>query len=145
MIYLVGSLRNPQVPIVAGQLRAAGYEVFDDWYSPGEQTDEKWQAYEKARGRGYKAALAGAHAQNVFTFDKVHLEGADVVVLLLPAGKSAHLELGWCLGKGKPGFILMNGEPERYDVMSCFATDIATDVEELLHMLETLADSGVHA
>ena len=30
-IYLIGYLRNPEVPKVAEKLRIAGFEVFDDW------------------------------------------------------------------------------------------------------------------
>lgn len=32
-IYIIGSLRNPQVPKVAKALRLYGFEVFDDWYA----------------------------------------------------------------------------------------------------------------
>ena len=56
-------------------------------------------------------------------------------MLMLPAGKSGHLELGWALGQGKPGFILLDADPERYDVVYRFATGVATDVQELLRML----------
>jgi nucleoside 2-deoxyribosyltransferase len=121
VIYLIGSLRNPEVPKVAAYLRTLGFEVFDDWYSAGPEADDCWQAYEKERGHSYPQALKGWHAKDVFAFDKYHLDRADMGVLLLPAGKSGHLELGYVVGQGKPGFILMQGEPERYDVMYQFA------------------------
>jgi len=136
VIYLIGSLRSPRIPEVAAQLRAAGYEVFDDWYSPGPQTDDEWQKYERGRGRSYADALSGWHAQNQFQFDRHHLQRASAVVLVLPAGKSAHLELGWSLGSGKPGYILLDGEPERYDIMYNFATAIVSTVDELVEKLK---------
>lgn len=132
-IYVIGSLREPRVHDVATYLRSLGHEVFDDWRSPGPDTDEQWQAYEKARGRTYVEALAGTHADNVFEYDKKHLDAADAVVLVLPAGKSAHLELGYIIGKGKPGYILMDGEPDRFDIMYRFATKVVMDMEELEH------------
>lgn len=131
MIYLIGSMRNPKIPLIAGVLRETGFDIFDDWYSPGKNADDEWQAYEQSRGRTYREALAGYHAEDVFNFDYDHLARADAAILALPAGKSAHLELGWVIGKGKPGYILMPGEPERFDIMYRFATGVTSELEEL--------------
>ena len=136
MIYLIGSMRNPKVPKIARRLRDAGMVVFDDWYAPGPEADEKWQEYETARGRTYAEALTGEHARNVFEFDCEHLLKAEAVVLVMPAGKSAHLELGWMLGRGKPGYILLEPNPLRFDIMHRFATGLASTVDELIEMLE---------
>jgi nucleoside 2-deoxyribosyltransferase len=54
----------------------------------------------------------------------------------MPGGKSAHLELGYFIGSGKPGFIYFDAVPERWDVMHQFATDVFTSDEELLQGLE---------
>lgn len=129
-IYLIGSLRNLKVPTIAYKLREAGYEVFDDWFAAGPEADDYWQAYEKGRGHSYKEALAGLAAEHVFNFDKKHLDSSDVAVLVMPAGKSGFLELGYMIGSGKPGFILLDGEPERYDVMFKFAR-VVDSVREL--------------
>lgn len=132
MIYLIGSLRNPRVQEIAYDLRWRGFDVFDDWASPGPKADEEWQEYERARGRTYKEALYGAHARNVFAFDKEHLDLAEAVVLVQPAGKSAHLEFGYVMGRGGVGFILLDGEPDRYDIMPLFATNVCESLEELV-------------
>ena len=135
LIYLIGSLRNPEVPRVAAQIRTAGFEVFDDWYAAGPHADDAWRDYEKARGHTLPEALQGEAARHVFEFDKHWILKSSAVVLMLPAGKSGHLELGWALGQGKPGFVLLDGDPERYDVMYQFATNVASTVDELLRML----------
>lgn len=135
MIYLIGSLRNPQVPIVANKLREAGFEVFDDWFYTGPNTDDHWRDYEKQRGRTYREALAGAGACNAFEFDRKHLAECEAAVMVMPAGKSGHLELGVVLGSGRPGFILLEGEPERYELMVKFATGIFYNIEELINEL----------
>ncbi len=137
-IYLIGSLRNPRIPEIAGALRKVGRDVFDDWFSSGPETDEKWQQYEKQRGRTFAEALAGYHACNAFNFDLAHLRRCSVAVMVAPAGKSAHLELGWFLGQNKPGYILMDGEPERFDLMYKFATGIFTSVEDLVRFMEIM-------
>ena len=135
MIYLIGSLRNPQVPKIAQALREVGYEVFDDWFAAGPEADDHWQAYENARGHGIVEALHGYAARNVYTFDRRHLDLSNAAVLVLPAGKSGHLELGYMLGCGKRGYVLFDKEPERYDVMYQFASGVFTSFDGLVETL----------
>jgi len=123
-IYLVGSLRNPQVPVLAARLRKEGFIVFDDWFAAGPEADDYWQKYEQSRGRSMGDALAGLAADHVYHFDKKHLDECDAVILQMPAGKSGHLEFGYCIGQGKKGFVLFEKEPERWDVMYSFATKV---------------------
>lgn len=134
-VYLIGSLRNPAIPLLAIKLRAAGYEVFDDWFSPGPEADQFWQDYERQRGRNYKEALHGHHATEVFEFDQRHLDACDVGVLVMPAGKSGHLELGYLAGLGRDCYVLFEEEPDRYDIMYNFATDVFFSDEELIEAL----------
>src|SRR3954466_15930126 len=110
-IYLIGSLRNPEVPGFAAELRKLGHDVFDDWYAAGPEADDYWQKYEKAKGNTLPQALKGYAAQHVFEFDKHHLDLADTGILLLPAGRSGHLELGYLAGRKIDTAILMEGEP----------------------------------
>lgn len=134
-VYVIGALKNPDVVCLANELESGGYDVFADWYSPGPEADQFWCDYEKARGHTYAQALDGPHAWNIFDFDKKWLNWCDVAVLVLPAGKSGHIELGYCIGAGKRGFILMDGEPERWDVMYRFAEKVCMTTEELLDAL----------
>ena len=136
-VYVIGSLRNPSVPQLGNALRAHGYEAFEEWFSGGREADDEWQRYEQIRGRSYQDALYGYHAFNVFNFDKYHLDRADAAVMVAPAGKSAHLELGYMIGRGKPGLVLMEREPERWDVMLLFADKVCRSVDELLAALKT--------
>ncbi len=143
MIYLIGSLRNPQIPILAEDLRKLGHEVFDDWYAPGPETDEYWRQYEVNRGRSYQEALDGIAARNVFDLDFYHLNRAKRAILVMPAGRSGHLELGWAIGQCKPGYVLFDGEPERYDQMYalCRTTGgaIFTHRDQLLEFFSDLS------
>lgn len=138
-VYLIGSLRNALVPRFAQDLEdATGYEVFADWFTPGPEADDHWREYiaERWPDGGLRKALDSYGAKHIFSFDKEHIDRADAAVLLMPAGKSGHLELGYTIGTGKPGFIVFDGEPERYDVMLQFATGIAFDMGELVPMLK---------
>ena len=131
VIYLIGSLRNPEIPKIGDYLRGLGFEVFDDWFAAGPEADDWWQKYEKGRGHSYPEALKGYAARHVFEFDLHHLGRADLGVLVLPAGKSGHLELGYLIGQGKPGYVLFDKEPERFDVMYQFAKGVYYDLREL--------------
>lgn len=135
-IYLIGSLRNPQIPSTAAVLRGAGFEVFDDWYAAGPEADDYWQKYETERSHTYQKALEGYAAWHVADFDLFHLNRCDMAVLLMPAGKSGHIELGYMIGKGKPTFVLFDKTPERYDVMYRLATKICFNFSDLIIALE---------
>jgi len=138
-IYLIGSLRNPAVPEIANKIRDLGFIVFDDWYAAGPEADDKWRDYEKARGHSYKEALNGLAADHVYQFDLQHLNECDIAVLCLPTGKSGHLELGYVIGKGKKGYILLDN-PERWDVMYKFAHGVFHNFKELKAELKKLKD-----
>lgn len=132
---MIGSLRNPMIPNVASAIReGTGFEVFDDWFAAGPNADDCWRDYEKARGHSYLQALQGHAAKNVFNFDRTHLEHSDAAVLVLPAGKSGHLELGWMAGQGKKTYILIDN-PDRWDVMYQFAGFVTDDPARLMQQL----------
>jgi hypothetical protein len=135
MIYLIGSLRNPRMPRIAGELRSAGYEVYDDWYAAGPEADDHWKAYEINRGRTFTDAMQGHAARHVFFQDKQYLDRADVGVLVLPAGKSGHLELGYLIGRGTRGYILLDDTVDRWDVMYRFADGVCASVEQFVQLL----------
>lgn len=136
VIYLIGSLRNKAIPEIGNFLRKElQCEVFDDWFAAGPIADDSWQEFEKQRGTPYPQALKNWAATHVFNFDKTHLERSSIVILALPAGKSGHLELGWALGRGKAGYVLFDGEPDRWDQMYQFANGVYYSKEELADVL----------
>lgn len=130
-IYLIGSLRNPGLPEISAVLRDQGFDVFDDWFAAGPVADDAWRDYEKARGRSYIEALDGLAANHVFSFDRHHIDSSHIGVLVLPAGKSGHLELGYMAGQGKPTAILLD-TPDRWDVMYKFAERVVESVHDLV-------------
>jgi nucleoside 2-deoxyribosyltransferase len=141
LVYLIGALKNPRIPHVGNTLRAIGFDVMDEWFTPGEHADTNWQAYEKLRGRNYTEALRGRSATNAFMFDRAYLDLADAVVFVAPAGKSAMMELGYAAGKGKRTIMFLDGaEPERYDIMPAFVDKVCKDERELVTYLTVWKD-----
>lgn len=139
-VYVIGALKNENIPVIANKIRKLGYDVFDDWYSAGPEADDYFNDYRQKRGMNYKDALNSYAAKHIFNFDKLHLDRADIVLLVMPAGKSGHLELGYAIGKGKKGYILFDKEPERLDQMHQFADEIFLEEEHLLFVLSQNAD-----
>jgi len=112
----IGALKNAEITSIAAELRPK-YDVFDQWITPGPDEEQYLFEYSKKRGWNYKEALTCDAAKNNFDFDKRHIDSADIVVMVMPAGKSAHLELGYSIGIGKEAHILFDKEPERFDLM----------------------------
>jgi hypothetical protein len=134
-IYLIGSLKNPKIPFFGNRLRELGFDTFDEWFGAGKQADTTWRLYETARGRSYEEALYSYAATNIFQFDLRHMKEADIAVLMLPAGRSGHLEFGYMVGQGKLGYVLFDGLPARWDVMFQFATKVYFHQDALLREL----------
>lgn len=133
LIYIAGSMSNRDgVETVAKAVEAAGFSAFYDWIYPGEETDRKWQEFSQRMGLSYLEALDSPHAGDVFDFDKRWLDVADAFILVYPAGKSAHTELGYMAGRGTRTFVLLDKEPERWDIMLKFADLVTDDLEEII-------------
>ena len=149
-IYVASSWRNPFQPDVVKALRECGHEVYD-FRNP---TDGP--AREGARGTGtgfqwseidpdwigwdpeeFRRALAHPAAERGFMNDYKAMNEADTFVLVLPAGRSAHLELGWALGRHGVDFkecyvLLAPGEPELMYKIVESRGKLCVSMEELL-------------
>ena len=82
--------------------------------------------------------LAHPIAVRGFGLDHAAMEWADATVMVLPCGKSAHLELGWACGRGKLAFVLYDGpdEPElTYRETYERGGGIVVDLDELIAAL----------
>lgn len=140
VLYLVGSLRNPRIPELAKYLRkefatlGEEVEVFDDWFAAGEFADDSWKEYEVSRGHTYEEALRGYAARHVFEFDKSHLDRATHVLLVLPAGKSGHMEITYAKygANAKAAILLDPDDDPRFDVMYQFVDRVFERDEQVI-------------
>jgi len=116
-------------------LRAAGHEVYD-FRNPknGEhgfhwsEIDKAWQDWTPAE---YKMCLSHEIANYGFNCDFDAMKWADVCVLVLPCGRSAHTEAGWMKGVGKPTIIYMP-QKEEPELMYKIFDKLCLDEGELL-------------
>ena len=86
--------------------------------------------------------LEDERSQKAFLEDKKHIDWADVVLLILPAGKSSHLEAGYAVGSGKTLIIWQQTFPKgEFDVMYGFADFITSSENDVCIFLREL-DAG---
>ncbi len=131
-IYVASSWRNDYQQEVVKQLREAGDEVYDFKNPPGgtgfdwADIDPQWQAWDN---QTYFAALDHPIAEAGFKSDFDAMEWADACVMVMPCGRSAHVEAGWMQGAGKTTVILATeAEPELMYKMFSLVTDNMGDV-----------------
>ena len=109
-IYMASSWRNEYQPEVVERLSGARHLVYDfkarHEYFHWRDIDADWEAWD---GQALIEALDHCLPRRSFQLDFETMEWADVFVLALPCGRSAHLEAGWAIGQGKPTAILMWG------------------------------------
>jgi hypothetical protein len=87
--------------------------------------------------------IKDARVQKAFHFDRKMIEWADTLVLVLPAGKSAHLEAGYAKGLGKKLYIIGDFPPGEFDVMYGFA-DALIKTDEIDAWLQEIGESNNH-
>jgi nucleoside 2-deoxyribosyltransferase len=133
-IYVASSWRNDYQPDVVNVLVGEGFEVYDFKNpAPGDNgfhwsaIDPKWKEWDAQK---FVESLQHPIAQDGFGKDMAALMDCDLCVLVMPCGRSAHLEAGYAVGAGKPTIILLqDGEPELMYLMADTATTIERVVE----------------
>lgn len=138
-IYVASSWRNQHQGRMVDFLRHNGHEVYDFKNPPHgnngfrwEDVDRNWMAWSMDQ---YRKNLRHPLAESGFKSDFDAMKWADVCVLLLPCGRSAHTEAGWMKGAGKKVIVyqVWASEPE---LMYKIYDGIAASGPELLKMIE---------
>ena len=137
-IYLASSWRNPEQPSVLAALRRDGHAVYDFKNPRPGNTGFSWSAidpeWKSWTGEQYVAALDHPIAKAGFASDFNAMKWADAFLLLLPCGRSAHLELGWAVGAGKMTIILTR-DGEEPELMAKMCDHICTSLDEARQLL----------
>lgn len=135
-IYVASSWRNQRHPEVVRSLIEYGHEVYD-FKNPGQGTHFHWSEIDPQwkdwTCEQYREALKHPVTQDGFTSDFDAMKWADTFLLVLPCGRSAHLELGWACGMGKETLILLDKvEPELMVKMVDHICVSMSEVHEIL-------------
>jgi len=139
-VYVATSWKNPYQGQIVDFLRLEGHEVYDfknpthgeplgDWA----KVDPEWKTWTAEQYR--KTLQSSPQAAHHYMNDLRGMQWADACVLVLPCGRSAHLEAGWFAGQGKRCIILTR-DGEEPELMALMATDICISVQEVLAALK---------
>ncbi len=135
-IYVASSWRNPHQPGAVARLRMAGHSVYDFRNPPNgvpgfawSELDPEWQSWTAEQYR----TLLTTHPTAALGYqnDMRGMEWADTCVLLLPCGRSAHLEAGWFAGRGKR-LLILTQDGEEPELMALMAHGICVSLDEVL-------------
>ncbi len=149
-IYVASSWRNPTQPIVVDCLRRDGHQVYD-FRNPAGGTGFSWAEVKASLapcvpGKGsdwqrvddYLEMVNHPRAVAGFASDFDAMQWADACVLVLPCGKSAHLELGWAVGAGKRTAVLLE-DPVEPELMYRMVDHLAPTLVDLTRWLDRVA------
>ena len=138
-IYVASSWRNTLQQGVVHVLRAAGFEVYD-FQNPPNSAGFGWEQIalppfaESVRQCDYLSAIDHPRAVEGFEADFDAMKNADTFILVLPCGRSAHLELGWAVGAGKRTAILLD-DPCTPELMYRMVDHLSSNMMDLLGWL----------
>ena len=140
-IYVASSWRNGLQQQLVNLIREKGHQVYDFNYPDDVQDgfnwaeiDPNWKDWDVEE---YKTALANPCAEKGFKRDFNAMMDAEVCVLLLPSGRSAHTEAGWMKGHGKKVVVLMT-QPQEAELMYKLFDKVVSNTSELLRYLDAL-------
>ena len=145
-IYVASSWRNDFQQVIVNELRKNGHEVYDfkhptqgDAGFHWSEIDPNWQGWSTQQ---YREALKHEYAQFGFNRDFDAMKGADACVLVLPCGRSAHLEAGWMKGAGRKVIAYIPEECRiEPELMYGLLDGVTSDIQELLSWLKPVVDT----
>jgi nucleoside 2-deoxyribosyltransferase len=110
---IISRFRNKtQCKLLISELKKRGktcynfFEIPSDQNNPNAHPEEQMKNFESV-----KNFYNDQHFNNIFKKDLDGLKNAEKIILLLPAGTSAHIEAGIAYGLGKP--LILIGKPEK--------------------------------
>jgi hypothetical protein len=125
--------------MVVATLRKDGYEVYDfrgpgnGWGTSGDgpggfgwhEIDKDWKESWIADVQRYLRGLEHPRAVEGFKRDMDALRLSDACVMVMPAGPSASMEMGWSVGAGRPTYVYMPAirEPDLMVKMANLVSD----------------------
>jgi hypothetical protein len=139
-IYVASSWRNPFQQDVVQALRGAGHSVYDFRNPAPGDIGFGWRqcaTLEQLKDpRAFRdEVLTHPVARSGFGKDMRALAGADATVLVLPCGRSAHLELGYATGAGQRTIVLLDTPMSEPELMYLMNSEICVSLGEVVERL----------
>jgi hypothetical protein len=146
-IYVASSWRNEErQQAVVQLLRRLGHDVYDFRHPaegvPGFSWSDVSPQWESWTPEQQIEALTDPRALKGFARDYFGMIEADLLVLVLPCGRSAHLEAGWAAGRGIPTIVIL-AEGEEAELMYNLLSEPISDLEDLIDLVDDMASTSV--
>ena len=132
---IVSKFRNKQqVDLLVRKLQEKGKTCYNFSEKPGDPNNP--DAHPEEQMKVLEATddfLNNEMFQAYFRKDLEGLKNAQKVILLLPAGTSAHIEAGIAYGLNKP--LILIGEPEKPETLYLIFKERYTTIDEFLETI----------
>ena len=136
---IVSRFRNKEkVQYLIDKIHEKGYSCYNflempaDPKNPNNHPEKQMQVFEATEN-----FMGDEYISRIFKRDLNGLKNANIVLLLLPAGIAAHIELGIAYGLGKK--CIMIGEPEKpeslYHLFNDEGNEQYNNIEEFLESI----------
>lgn len=143
MIYVATSWRNSYQQTVVEELYRENFDVYD-FHNPEpgnkgfhwSEIDEYWKDWDLG---AYREALEHPIARKGYGLDIDAMNASNGLVLIMPCGRSAHLEAGIAIGQNKPTAIYFpEGDVVEPELMYAAAGCITDDLFEVIEWFKAL-------
>ena len=139
-IYVASSWRNTHQPAIVTLLREHGHAVYDFRNPVPGNNGFRWSELDSDHlswtpERYTELVTTHPIAAAGFAFDKAALDWCDTCVLVLPCGRSAHLEAGYAAGQGKRVIVLLHPDKFEPELMYLLCTDIVCNSVDVISAL----------
>lgn len=118
-IYVAGSFKNAdRIRLIGEALRLCGYDV----YVFCDEDEPTYRLGQELRQQDLmtltpQAILTNKTLMTIGSLNYMKLLQCDALVLVLPCGRSAHLEAGWMCGQQRPVYVIGPMVPGEFDAM----------------------------
>lgn len=132
---VIGKRRNEEnVRALIAAIRAKGKTCYDFTAKPADPTNPSGPAEDQMRVmESHPDFLNDPVHKAHYETDLAGLKGAETVILLLPAGTSAHIEAGIAFGLGKK--LICIGTPEKPETLYYIFSEHYATPEDFLHTI----------
>ena len=124
-IYIASSWKNKFQQQLVEELRKRGHKVYDFKHPNGRNDVPVWESVSVTQN------LRSAYVEKCAA-----MQDADTCILLLPAGRSSHIEAGHMNGMGKRVFVMDTSKEVTPELMYLALDDYFFDFEELYQAVD---------
>ena len=133
---IISKFRNKkQVDYLVNKLKEKGKTCYNFCDIPADPSNSNADPEEQMKAfENVKDFFNDEHFRHAFEEDLEGLKNAEIVIILLPAGNSVHMEAGLAFGLNKK--LVLIGEPEKPETLYLMFEERYGNIEEFLNSVK---------